>query len=44
VEAKLSWENGDKVYMQNFVEKLLKEKHKTKFEASYEAESWRAMV
>jgi hypothetical protein len=30
VEAKLSWERGDKVYMQNFVEKILKENHKRK--------------
>jgi hypothetical protein len=39
VEAKLSWESGDKVYMQNFVEQLLKENHKTKIEALYEAET-----
>jgi len=39
VEATLSWESADKVYMQNFVEKLLKENHKTKIEAPYEAET-----
>jgi len=40
----LIWESGDKVYMQNFVEKLLKENHKTKIEASYEAATSGAML